>query len=236
MPGEPGSYARAGVSLRAQEEMNRAAIEASRWSLEALGVDAEGLGGYAAAIGHGGLKLSLHMDGVDTKTLVLAETGEWWVAGWDCVAMNTNDLAAAGYKPLAVADYVSMPRPLPDVFREIVWGAARAAAHLTGGGWAKLLRIIPPGAAAEVEPPPPPPVFNALVELGGLDEAEAYQVFNMGIGMVLAVPREKLPALAEILDRNGLRYQVVGRVVEAEPGTREARIRLPGGGTLRLQA
>ncbi len=331
MEGEPRSYARAGVSLSAQEEMNRAAVEASRWSLEKLGMEARGLGGYAAALTlpRPQRSLSLHMDGVGTKTLVLEATGKLWVAGWDCVAMNTNDLAAAGHKPLMVADYVSMPAPRVEAFREIVWGAARAAvesgaplvagetailpglalgvdvvcaaigapvhetrparpgdilvgvesnglhangyslarriveeklggynheyqglnmgeelsrptriyvgllleayrrglarsaAHLTGGGWSKLLRILPPATRAELKAPKPPPVFTALMELGRVPLEEMYKVFNMGVGLVLAAPPDKADKLIELAESMGMRGWPLGTV---KPGKTNERL------------
>lgn len=65
-------------------------------------------------------------------------------------------------------------------------------AHITGGGLVENLpRILPDGLGAEIQldswsvPEP----FATLCRWGGLDPAEAYRVFNMGIGMVAVVPR-----------------------------------------------
>ncbi|MCB1598321.1 MAG: phosphoribosylformylglycinamidine cyclo-ligase, partial [Gammaproteobacteria bacterium] len=37
-----------------------------------------------------------------------------------------------------------------------------------------------------------PPVFQALLAWSGMDHAEAYRVFNMGMGMVAVIPAAHL--------------------------------------------
>jgi phosphoribosylformylglycinamidine cyclo-ligase len=64
-------------------------------------------------------------------------------------------------------------------------------AHLTGGGFIENLpRILPGGLAAQIDTDAwdVPPLFRDLVVWGGIAQAEAFRVFNMGIGMVLVVP------------------------------------------------
>jgi phosphoribosylformylglycinamidine cyclo-ligase len=64
-------------------------------------------------------------------------------------------------------------------------------AHITGGGFIdNVPRILPPGLQAQIDPASwtLPPLFARLVEWGGVAQAEAYRVWNMGIGMVLVVP------------------------------------------------
>ena len=39
-----------------------------------------------------------------------------------------------------------------------------------------------------------PPVFQALLAWSGMDHAEAYRVFNMGMGMVAVIPAAHLAA------------------------------------------
>jgi phosphoribosylformylglycinamidine cyclo-ligase len=69
----------------------------------------------------------------------------------------------------------------------------KAMAHLTGGGWIENPpRVFPPGIGAEVKLGswPVPPLFTVIQRKGGVDPAEMYRVFNMGIGMLLVVARE----------------------------------------------
>ena len=338
-----GRYGEAGVSLDAQEEMNRVAVEAAERLARELGSSLEGLGGYAAGLRLGEGFYSLHVDGVGTKTLVLERLGRLYVAGWDCVAMNANDLAVAGYRTIALVDYVAMPGPRVEEFREIVRGlvdAARetgallmggetamlpgliqgfdvvctalgarlyspskarpgdalvgvassglhangyslvrkvveehlggdyravvdgvdlaeelarptriysglvleaysrglavAAAHVTGGGWAKIARIIPEGAVAALRAPEPPPVFRVIQRLGGVDEEEMYRVFNMGVGLVLAAPRDRAGELIGLARRHGMEAWLLGEVREAPTGAPRVRVETPSGRVVEL--
>lgn len=63
-------------------------------------------------------------------------------------------------------------------------------AHITGGGFVdNLPRILPPGLGARIDSSSwtVPPVFRRLLDWSGMSRAEAYRVFNMGIGMVAVV-------------------------------------------------
>jgi len=65
----------------------------------------------------------------------------------------------------------------------------RAMAHVTGGGLeGNVTRVIPPKCDVWLSRKswPAPPVFRLLQALG-VDEAEMYRVFNMGIGFVMIV-------------------------------------------------
>ncbi|MEX1119929.1 MAG: phosphoribosylformylglycinamidine cyclo-ligase [Terrimicrobiaceae bacterium] len=67
----------------------------------------------------------------------------------------------------------------------------RAAAHITGGGLIdNLPRILPPGTQAMIRRKTwkVPPIFTIIEEGGRVDPEEMFQVFNMGIGMVIVVP------------------------------------------------
>jgi phosphoribosylformylglycinamidine cyclo-ligase len=69
--------------------------------------------------------------------------------------------------------------------------SVRAMAHITGGGLTgNLPRVLPAGCRAVIQRGtwPVPEVFRWLQRRGGIDEAEMFRVFNMGIGFVLVVP------------------------------------------------
>ncbi len=87
----------------------------------------------------------------------------------------------------------------------------KALAHITGGGFFdNLPRVLPDrlGARIELGSWPVPEPFPTLVDWGGLDDAEAFRVWNMGIGLVAVVD----DASAEALSRQG--HHVIGSVVE----------------------
>jgi phosphoribosylformylglycinamidine cyclo-ligase len=72
-------------------------------------------------------------------------------------------------------------------------------AHITGGGFTgNVPRVLPPGLGARIDAGswPVPPIFRLLRERGGLDDAEMYQTFNNGIGMIIVVRPDEADALA----------------------------------------
>ncbi len=74
----------------------------------------------------------------------------------------------------------------------------KALAHLTGGGFIENLpRMLPKGLQAVVRRGtwPVPPLFKLIQQRGGVDEAEMFRVFNLGIGMVAVVAPGDLAAL-----------------------------------------
>ena len=102
---------------------------------------------------------------------------------------------------------------LPLVKKELVNGIA----HVTGGGFVENLpRMLPEKLACEIELGSWPvlPIFNALEKYGEIPEMEMYEIFNMGIGMVLAVAPEKLAELqADLKERTEASF-VIGKVTE----------------------
>jgi phosphoribosylformylglycinamidine cyclo-ligase len=67
----------------------------------------------------------------------------------------------------------------------------RGLAHITGGGLLdNLPRILPEHLAARIDRSAwtAPEPFATLVRWGRLPDAEAFRVFNMGIGLVAVVP------------------------------------------------
>lgn len=94
-------------------------------------------------------------------------------------------------------------------------------AHITGGGLpGNLSRILPSGVEARVERGswPVPPVFALIQEAGRIAPDEMYQVFNMGLGMVLAVARPAATVVAAALEECGERVYRVGEIVPGEGG------------------
>jgi phosphoribosylformylglycinamidine cyclo-ligase len=73
-------------------------------------------------------------------------------------------------------------------------------AHITGGGMTENLpRILPRKTAAVIARGSWPvlPLCAFLQESGAVDDAEMYRTFNMGIGMILVVAPEDVPAVRE---------------------------------------
>jgi phosphoribosylformylglycinamidine cyclo-ligase len=73
----------------------------------------------------------------------------------------------------------------------------KGVAHITGGGFENIDRVLPAGLACRVRQGswPVPPIFEFLQLQGGIDAAEMRRVFNMGVGMALVVAAEHAAAL-----------------------------------------
>jgi phosphoribosylformylglycinamidine cyclo-ligase len=90
--------------------------------------------------------IALSTDGVGTKLLVAEELGRFDTIGIDCVAMNVNDVICVGAEPLAMLDYIAVPRADPAVCEEIGVGLARGAelagVEIPGGELAQLGDLV----------------------------------------------------------------------------------------------
>ena len=92
-------------------------------------------------------------------------------------------------------------------------------AHITGGGITENLpRILPKSVSAVIDLGSWPvlPIFEHLRELGNVEQEEMLRTFNMGIGLIAAVPAEKFKRVKGLLDRAGEKFYVVGRTVKGD--------------------
>jgi phosphoribosylformylglycinamidine cyclo-ligase len=93
----------------------------------------------------------------------------------------------------------------------------RAVAHITGGGIpGNLTRMLPASCDAVVERRSweSPRIFTEIQRLGAIDDDEMAKVFNLGIGMVVVVPRRDAFKALDLLRRQGHRAVEIGEVVE----------------------
>lgn len=88
------------------------------------------------------------------------------------------------------------------------------AAHVTGHGWRKLMRLDEPFVYRITQVPRPQPVFDFIMNHGPVDMREAYATFNMGIGFAAYVAAEDADQCVEIARREGYDATLAGRVVK----------------------
>lgn len=94
-------------------------------------------------------------------------------------------------------------------------------AHITGGGFIENIpRMIPDGLKAVVHKGawPVHPIFHLLQELGEVAEPDMYNTFNMGIGMVMAVPADQANAVITCLEAAGEKAYRIGEIAAGEGG------------------
>ena len=95
-----------------------------------------------------------------------------------------------------------------------------AIAHITGGGLIENVpRVLPAGLSAVIDRASwtVPPLFEAIERAGSVRPEEMWRTFNMGVGMVLAVPREQAAAVTEAA---GVPVWRIGEIVESGGGER----------------
>ncbi len=84
--------------------------------------------------------------------------------------------------------------------------ALHGISHITGGGfYENVPRMMKDGLTAEIDTSSYdlPEIFKLLAEVGGIPMRDMYNTFNMGIGMVLAVPAEQADQTLASLRANG---------------------------------
>jgi phosphoribosylformylglycinamidine cyclo-ligase len=105
------------------------------------------------------------------------------------------------------------------IHKLVAAGLTTGIAHITGGGISENLpRILPKGTAAQIELGSWPvlPIFEHLRDLGQVSQEEMMRTFNMGIGLIAAIPAAKFTRAKNLLDRAEEKFFVVGRVTKSE--------------------
>jgi len=100
-------------------------------------------------------------------------------------------------------------------------GLMKGAAHITGGGLVENpSRMIPSGAKLKLRIDlrtwTVPPLFTMLARLGNVAPEEMRRTFNLGIGMVVAVPAGAADAAQSILELEGEKVFTIGTVEAAD--------------------
>ena len=102
--------------------------------------------------------------------------------------------------------------------------AVKSFAHITGGGFVdNIPRVLPSKLDAVVYKGTWDmlPIFQIIREKGGVDEAELYQVFNMGIGMVAIVAEEQTEAVLKLIRAEKHKAWIIGEITK---GRGECRV------------
>jgi phosphoribosylformylglycinamidine cyclo-ligase len=159
------------------------------------------------------------------------------VLGLASSGLHTNGYSLArkiifDHLHLSVSDYVPHLRAnagrellkvhrcyFKSVYPMIRRGKIKGLAHITGGGLIdNIPRMLPEGCGVMVHKGSwrIPPVFTFLQENGQVEEREMFRVFNMGIGMALAVSPSDVDESSRILRRRGEKVFRIGEVVRGK--------------------
>lgn len=178
-----------------------------------------------SAIGNGDVVLGLPSDGFHTNgySLIRAALG----LNGDTNLARDRLRSETGYDAdLTVAQALLRPHRsyLNQIYPALATGAIRGMAHITGGGLpGNVSRIVPDGSVAEIDAMSwsVPPIFQYVIERGHIEIAEAYRVFNMGIGFVVVAPEAEIAGLRELVPD----LIQIGRIV---PGSTADKVLIAG--------
>lgn len=90
-------------------------------------------------------------------------------------------------------------------------------AHITGGGFFENIpRMLHDNLGVEInlDSFPRPEIFDFIQKDSQISEEEMYNVFNMGIGFVIAAPKDQLQTIQDLLMEKGQPSYVIGSVTD----------------------
>jgi phosphoribosylformylglycinamidine cyclo-ligase len=170
----------------------------------------------------------LHSNGYSLVRKIVFEIGRLKVHDpmpKEFVAAVSDAESASETSPTTVSDVLLRPTTIyARAVRRVlthyrVKSVVHGIAHITGGGLHEnVARILPPGIGVTIDRGswPVPPVFTWLQQLGDVDNAEMYSVFNMGVGLVFVVSPYYAESIQQQLAQAGFATWQIGRAVEGE--------------------
>ena len=98
-----------------------------------------------------------------------------------------------------------------------------AISHITGGGfYENVPRMMTDGLTARIELKtfPKLPIFDLIQRKGDIPERDMYNTFNMGLGMILALPAAQAEQALAVLSAAGETAYQIGEVISGEDGVK----------------
>jgi phosphoribosylformylglycinamidine cyclo-ligase len=153
--------------------------------------------------------IGIASNGIHSNGFTLARRALFEQGGLS-VEQTVPELGCSLGEELLRPTYIYVPEIL-EILRQI--NSVKALIHITGDGLLNLPRV-----AAEVgfildDLPPPPPIFDLIEEHAGVEPAEMFAVFNMGIGFCVIVAEEDADAALAVLRRHQREARVIGYAV-----------------------
>ena len=125
-------------------------------------------------------------------------------------------IATAGLDLNSHADAVLAPTKLyPPLVKRLLAHPIKGIAHITGGGLiGNVPRMLPDGLMAKIDMKAwkRPEIFDLLQKAGNVPEEEMKNVFNLGVGLVLAVDKKVAEAVLSEIKHCGENGFLIGTV------------------------
>jgi phosphoribosylformylglycinamidine cyclo-ligase len=141
------------------------------------------------------------------------------------LAGRSLDAPAFEGSPATLADELLRPSVIyaPAILRLLHEVDVRGVAHVTGGGiTGNLARVLPHDVDAVVHQSTweQPRIFSEIQRAGEVAPDEMARVFNLGLGMIVAVPAGDLFRALDVLRAEGTRAVHIGEVVSGHGAVR----------------
>lgn len=107
-------------------------------------------------------------------------------------------------------------RPVLEVLNKV---DVHAICHITGGGFDENIpRVLHEGQGISIQEGSweMPPIFPFLEKYGKVDHREMFNIFNMGIGMILVVDPQDKDQVLKMFEELGEKASVIGAVTDQE--------------------
>jgi phosphoribosylformylglycinamidine cyclo-ligase len=164
----------------------------------------------------GDVLLALPSTGLHTNGYSLARKLLFEIAGYGPKTLLPEVGATVGDALLKVhRSYLQPIRAL------MAAGLLRGAAHITGGGITdNTPRILPKGTAVSVDTASwrVPAIFEVLRRIGNIPEDDYRRTFNLGVGMIFAVPARGAARAEAVLGKLGESPFRIGEVIARKRG------------------
>ncbi|MBM96103.1 MAG: phosphoribosylformylglycinamidine cyclo-ligase [Oceanospirillaceae bacterium] len=124
---------------------------------------------------------------------------------------------------VTLADALMAPTAIyvKPVLKLINASEVHALSHITGGGFQENIpRVLPEGTKAVIDTNSWrwPAVFEWLQQAGNVETLEMFRTFNCGVGMILAIPEDKLDQAIALLNAEGQQSWVIGEIQPKSEG------------------
>ena len=113
-------------------------------------------------------------------------------------------------------------KPVLELMKKI---QVKGVSHITGGGfYENMPRMLKEGVSLKISKDSYPilPIFKLIQKVGNIPERDMYNTFNMGIGMAIIVKKEDAENAVKILEEQGEKAYIIGKV---EEGNKEINIK-----------
>lgn len=97
----------------------------------------------------------------------------------------------------------------------------KGISHITGGGfYENMPRSIPKGLGVQIKKSDVKvlPIFKLIQKVGGIDERDMFNTFNMGVGMSIVVAKKDVKEAISILKINDIDAYEIGTIIKSEDG------------------